>query len=104
MPPAQPARFIVLEGSPLGMPKTAGFATEDELRAHVLARLQVLVPADQRARLERAIRDQVVSEDGVRATSEVIAGTLAFLRALCKAYAPSLTITERRVASDEDEE
>jgi hypothetical protein len=97
-----PPRFVVIEGSPYGTPATQGFADEESLRTHVLARVRALAAPAQRERVERAIADRVVSEDGVSATSEVIAGTLPFLRALAKAYAPKLAITERRSERDED--
>ncbi|MCS6996069.1 MAG: hypothetical protein NZ533_03795 [Casimicrobiaceae bacterium] len=97
-----PARFIVVEGSPFGRPSTHSFASEEALRAHVIARLRLLVAPAERERLERAIAEGVVSEDGVRATAEVIAGTVPYLRALAKAYAPTLVIAEKRPEAPED--
>ncbi|MFN3629298.1 MAG: hypothetical protein ACK4XK_04440 [Casimicrobiaceae bacterium] len=98
-----PARFVVIEGSPYGMPVTHSFADEASLRAHVIERVLALATPATRERVQRAIADAVVSEDGLSATSEVIAGTLPFLRALAKAYAPTLTIAEKRPdPADED--
>lgn len=96
-------RFVVIEGSPYGTPVTQGFTDEASLRVHVIARIRALATPALRARMERALEDRVVSEDGVSATSEVIAGTLPFLRALAKAYAPTLAITERRPDRDDDD-
>ncbi len=95
--------FVVIEGSPYGTPVTQGFADEASLRAHVITRVRALASPTVRDRLERALEDRVVSEDGVSATSEVIAGTLPFLRALAKAYAPTLAITEKRPERDDDD-
>ncbi len=100
---APPPRFVVIEGSPYGTPVTQRFADEAALREHVIARVRALVKPALRDRLARALEDRVVSEDGVSATSEVIAGTLPFLRALAKAYAPTLAITEKRLDRDDDE-
>jgi hypothetical protein len=96
-------RVIVLEGTPLGTPVAKSFASADEAEEFVVTRVRANVLADQRERFERAISDRIVSEDGAQATSEVIAGKLAFLRALAKAYAPTrITLTARRFDDDDD--
>jgi hypothetical protein len=96
-------RVIVLEGTPLGTPVAKSFATADEAEEFVIARVRANVLADQRERFERAVADRIVSEDGNKATSEVIEGKLAFLRALAKAYAPTrITLTARRFDEDDD--
>jgi hypothetical protein len=96
-------RVIVLEGTPLGTPVAKSFANADEAEDFVVARVRTHVPADQRERFERAVADRIVSEDGAKATSEVIEGKLAFLRALAKAYAPArITLTARRYDDDDD--
>ncbi len=96
-------RVIVLEGTPLGMPVAKSFSTAEEAEEFVVLRLRAHVPASERDRLEHALTDRIVSEDGAKATSEVIEGKLAFLRALAKAYAPSrITITARRFDDDDD--
>jgi hypothetical protein len=96
-------RVIVLEGTPLGTPVAKSFATADEAEDFVIARVRANVQASERDRFERAVADRIVSEDGAKATSEVIAGKLAFLRALAKAYAPSrITLTARRFDEDDD--
>jgi hypothetical protein len=96
-------RVIVLEGTPLGTPVAKSFATADEAEDFVIARVRANALPDMRERFERAVADRIVSEDGVQATSDVIAGKLAFLRALAKAYAPSrITITARRFDDDDD--
>lgn len=96
-------RVIVLEGTPLGTPVAKSFANADEAEDFVVARVRAHVPADQRERFERAVADRIVSEDGAKATSEVIEGKLAFLRALAKAYAPArITLTARRYDDDDD--
>ena len=102
--PSASIRFVVIEGSPFGTPKIASFPTETAMREHVLARVRALAAPQMQARIEQAIADRVVSEDGVSATSEVLAGTLAFVRALARAYAPKLTITEKTPAQDEHDE
>ena len=49
-----------------------------------------------------ALADQVVSEDGIKAVSSVLAGKLEFVRALAKAYAPKIVITARRYDDEDD--
>jgi hypothetical protein len=96
-------RVIVLEGTPLGTPVAKSFADADEAEDFVIARVRANVLVDQRERFERAVADRIVSEDGNKAISEVIAGKLAFLRALAKAYAPTrITLTARRFDEDDD--
>jgi hypothetical protein len=96
-------RVIVLEGTPLGTPVAKSFSNADEAEDFVVSRVRAHVPPDQRERFERAVADRIVSEDGAKATSEVIEGKLAFLRALAKAYAPArITITARRYDDDDD--
>jgi hypothetical protein len=96
-------RVIVLEGTPLGTPVAKSFASADDAEDFIIARVRANALPDMRERFERAVADRLVSEDGVQATSEVIAGKLAFLRALAKAYAPTrITITARRFDDDDD--
>jgi len=68
----------------------------------LLGRIRANVPVNLRDRLERALADRIVSEDGIAAVSEVIAGKLAFLRALTAAYAERITIVLRRWDEDDD--
>ena len=95
-------RFVVLEGSPLGTPVAKSFSTEDEAEAFVVTRIRATVSDSLKDRFEKAINDQVVSEDGIAAVSSVLAGKLAFTRALAKAYAPKIVITARRYDDEDD--
>ena len=96
-------RVIVLEGTPLGTPVAKSFASADEAEDFVLSRIRSHVLPAECDRFERAVAERIVSEDGTQAISEVIAGKLAFLRALAKAYAPTrITITARRFDEDDD--
>jgi hypothetical protein len=95
-------RFVVLEGSPLGTPMVKSFSTEDEAEAFVVERIRATVSDSLKDRFEKAIADQVVSEDGIAAVSSVLAGKLAFTRALAKAYAPKIVITARRYDDEDD--
>jgi hypothetical protein len=95
-------RFVVLEGSPLGTPMVKSFSTEDEAEAFVVMRIRATVSDSLKDRFEKAINDQVVSEDGIAAVSSVLAGKLAFARALAKAYAPKIAITARRYDDEDD--
>ena len=95
-------RFVVLEGSPLGTPMAKSFSTEADAEAFVVTRIRATVASDLKDRFEKAIADQVVSEDGLKAVSSVLAGKLAFARALAKAYAPKIVITARRYDEEDD--
>ena len=95
-------RFVVLEGSPLGTPMAKSFSTEADAETFVVTRIRATVPANLKTRFEKAIADQVVSEDGIAAVSSVLAGKLAFARALAKAYAPKIVITARRYDDEDD--
>lgn len=95
-------RFVVLEGSPLGTPMAKSFSTEADAETFVVTRIRATVPANLKNRFEKAIADQVVSEDGIAAVSSVLAGKLAFARALAKAYAPKIVITARRYDDEDD--
>ncbi len=96
-------RVVVLEGTPLGTPVAKSFNTADEAEPFVTARIRAHVLPDARERFERAVADRIVSEDGVKATAAVLEGTLAYIRALAKAYAPArITITARRYDDDDD--
>ena len=95
-------RFVVLEGSPLGTPMAKSFSTEADAETFVVTRIRATVSADLKDRFEKAIADQVVSEDGVKAVSSVLGGKLAFARALAKAYAPKIVITARRYDDEDD--
>jgi len=95
-------RFVVLEGSPLGTPLAKSFSTEEDAEAFVVARVRATVSDSLKDRFEKAIADQVVSEDGIAAVSSVLAGKLAFARALAKAYAPKIVITARRYDDEDD--
>jgi hypothetical protein len=95
-------RFVVLEGSPLGTPLAKSFSTEADAEAFVITRIRATIAAPLRDRFEKALVDQVVSEDGIAAVSSVLAGRLAFTRALAKAYAPKLVITARRYDDEDD--
>jgi hypothetical protein len=96
-------RVIVLEGTPLGTPVAKSFASAEDAEDFIVARVRANAPAAQRERFDRAVEDRIVSEDGQKATSEVIEGKLAFLRALARAYAPArITITARRFDDDDD--
>ncbi len=96
-------RVIVLEGTPFGTPVAKGFDHADAAEPFVVERIRGLVAADQRERFERAVADRIVSEDGVKATSAVLEGSLAYIRALAKAFAHGkLAITARRFDEDDD--
>lgn len=95
------SRVVVLEGSPLGTPVATAFPTLEEAEPHVLARVRANALVNLRERMEHAISERIVSEDGVAAVSEVIGGKLAFLRALTAAYAPRVTIVLRRQDDDD---
>lgn len=96
-------RVIVLEGTPLGTPVAKSFSSAEEAESFVESRVRANVSAAQRDRFEKALVERIVSEDGNKAVSEVIAGKLAFLRALAKAYAPArITLTARRFDDDDD--
>ncbi len=96
-------RVIVLEGTPYGTPVAKGFDDADAAESFVVERVRGLVSADQRERFERAVADRIVSEDGAKATSAVLEGTLAYIRALAKAYAHGkVAITARRFDEDDD--
>ncbi len=95
-------RFVVLEGSPLGTPMAKSFSTEEDAEAFVVTRIRATVSDRLKDRFEKAIADQVVSEDGIAAVSSVLAGKLAFARALAKAYAPKIVITARRYDDEDD--
>lgn len=95
-------RFVVLEGSPLGTPMAKSFSTEADAETFVVTRIRATLPANLKTRFEKAIADQVVSEDGIAAVSSVLAGKLAFARALAKAYAPKIVITARRYDDEDD--
>jgi hypothetical protein len=97
------SKITILEGN-LSTTSAKGFDTDAAALAHVVARARALASAEQKRNLEQALLDRVVSEDGVKATSEVVEGTIAFAKALAKAYAPSLTIVTGRYSKDEDEE
>ncbi|MBL8309444.1 MAG: hypothetical protein JNL19_03375 [Burkholderiales bacterium] len=97
------SRVVVLEGSPLGTPVATAFATIEDAEAHVLARVRANTLVNLRERMEHAISERIVSEDGVAAVSEVIGGKLAFLRALTTAYAPRVTIVPRHHDDDDDD-
>ena len=48
----------------------------------MLTQVRANAPVNLRERMEKAIAERVVSEDGIAAVSEVIGGKLAFLRGL----------------------
>ena len=95
-------RVVVLEGSPLGTPMAKSFSTVDEAESFVITRIRASVSPKLKDRFEKALADQVVSEDGIAAVSSVIAGKLAFVRALATAYAPRIAITTRRYDDEDD--
>lgn len=95
-------RVVVLEGSPLGTPMAKSFSTVDEAESFVITRIRASVLPKLKDRFEKALADQVVSEDGIAAVSSVIAGKLAFVRALATAYAPRIAITTRRYDDEDD--
>lgn len=95
-------RLVVLEGSPLGTPMAKSFASIDDAEAFILTRIRANVSPKLLARFEKALADKVVSEDGIAAVSEVIAGKLSFIRALATSYAPKIAITTRRYDEEDD--
>ena len=95
-------RLVIIEGSPLGMPVAKSFANIDDAESFVMERIRANVAPNMRERFEKAVADKVVSEDGIKAVSEVIAGKLAFIRALATAYAPKIAITTRRYDDEDD--
>jgi hypothetical protein len=99
---SQANRLVIIEGSPLGMPVAKSFANIDEAESFVMGRISANVAPNMRERFDKAVADKVVSEDGVKAVSEIIAGKLAFIRALATAYAPKIAITTRRYDDEDD--
>ena len=95
-------RVVVLEGSPLGTPMAKSFSTVDEAESFVIDRIRASVLPQLKERFEKALLDQVVSEDGIAAVSSVLAGKLAFVRALATAYAPKIAIVTRRYDDEDD--
>ena len=95
-------RVVVLEGSPFGTPMAKSFSTVDEAESFVITRIRASVSPKLKDRFEKALLDQVVSEDGIVAVSSVLAGKLAFVRALATAYAPKIAITTRRYDDEDD--
>lgn len=95
-------RVVVLEGSPLGMPLAKSFNTIEDAEPFVMERIRATVSPRLRDRFEKAVADKVVSEDGIAAVSEVIAGKLSFIRALASSYAPKIAITTRRYDDEDD--
>ncbi len=95
-------RVVVLEGSPLGTPMAKSFATIEEAEPFIVSRIRANVSANLSARFERAVTEKIVSEDGVAAVSEALAGKLSFVRALATAYAPRIAITTRRYDDEDD--
>jgi hypothetical protein len=97
------SKITILEGT-LSTTSAKGFDSEDAALTHVITRARALASPDQKRRLEKALFDRIVSEDGVKATSEVVEGKMAFAKALAKAYAPQLAIVTGSYGKDEDEE
>lgn len=97
-------RIVILEGAPLGTPLVKTFDSLEAAEPFLLSRVRANAPVNLRQRLERALEDRIVSEDGVAAVSEVIAGKLAFMRALTAAYAQRITIVLRCGDEDEDDD
>ena len=95
-------RLVVLEGSPMGTPVAKSFASIEDAEPFILTRIRANVSAKLLARFEKALDDKVVSEDGISAVSEVIAGKLSFIRALVSAYAPRIAISTRRYDDEDD--
>jgi hypothetical protein len=98
----QANRLVVLEGSPLGTPTAKSFATIEEAEPFIIERIRANVSPKLRDRFEKALVDKVVSEDGIAAVSEVIAGKLSFIRALATSYAPKIAIASRRYDDEDD--
>lgn len=98
----QANRVVVLEGSPLGTPMAKSFSTVEDAENFVITRIRASVSPKLKDRFEKALLDQVVSEDGIAAVSSVLAGKLAFVRALATAYAPKIAITTRRYDDEDD--
>ncbi len=96
-------RIIVLEGTPLGTPVAKGFVTIEEAEDFIVARVRANTLPGVASRLETALVDRVVSEDGEKAVSEVLQGKLVFLRALAKSFVGTrVTIAARRFDEDDD--
>ena len=57
----------------------------------MLTRVRANASVNLRERMEKAIAERIVSEDGIAAVSEVIGGKPAFLRGLAQSYAPRVT-------------
>ncbi len=97
------SKITILEGT-LSTTSAKGFDRDDDALAHIVTRARALAAPEQKGRLEKALMDRVVSEDGVKATSEVIEGKVAFAKALARAYAPQLTIVTGSYGKDDDED
>jgi hypothetical protein len=97
------SKITILEGN-LSTTSAKGFDTDEAALAHVIVRARAMASPEQKNRLEKALFDRIVSEDGVKATSEVIEGKIAFAKALAKAYAPQLAIVTGSYGKDDDED
>ncbi len=97
-------KITIVESVGLSTTAAKSFSSETEALAHVVARIRASLPVDQRPRFENSVRDRVVSEDGVYAVSEIVAGTIPFAKALAKAFAPQISIITGSYGKDEDED
>jgi DNA-binding phage protein len=97
-------KITILEGAGLSTTAAKSFDTEAAALAHVIARARALVSTAQTARFEKAVLERIVSEDGEKAVSEVVAGTIPFAKALAAAFAPQITIVTRAWGKDDEDE
>ena len=95
-------RYVVLEGSPMGAQVAKSFTSIEDAEPFILSRIRANVSPQLRDRFDKALADKVVSEDGIAAVSEVIAGKLSFIRALATSYAPKIVIVTRRYDDEDD--
>jgi hypothetical protein len=97
-------KIVVLEGSSFTTQAAQSFETEEAASKFILGRVAALVSGGNKARHDSALRERIVSEDGQKATSEVVEGALAFATAMAKAFAPSVTVVRKRAVKEDDDQ
>jgi hypothetical protein len=97
-------KMTVLESAGVSSTAVKSFENESQMLAHVIARARTYVLPAQAGRFEKAVIERIVSEDGEKAVSEVVAGTVAFAKALVAAYAPQISIVTKAYGKDDSEE
>lgn len=98
------SKITVLEGTGFTTKAAQSFDNEAAALAHVIARARTYVSPAQLARFENAVAERIVSEDGKKAVSEVVAGSTAFAKALAVAFAPQITVVTGSYGKDDADE